>query len=188
MIKKIFLILFFSTMQFSCSSPASQFYVLTPLAHPSNLTKKASASIAIGPINIAEYLQQPSIVTRLTHHELVLNEFHRWAQPLESNINEIIINDLEVLLPNKNVVPYDSVIAENADYRVSIQITQFATDMTGNSDLTASWQIIQAKNNKIVRQYQRTISNTVNPYNFNSIVKAMSVNLNQLSQLIAKTI
>jgi uncharacterized lipoprotein YmbA len=83
------------------STPPTRFFVLSPVSgfeKMGNREGERCFAIGIGPVKIPEYLNQPEIVTRITQNEVRLDEFVKWAEPLENNISRALAENLPSLL------------------------------------------------------------------------------------------
>jgi uncharacterized lipoprotein YmbA len=96
--------------------------------------------IAVGPVILPKYLDQPQIVTRTSDHTLNLDEFHRWMGPLEDDFSATLSKNLSVLLSEARffVVPFRSPVG---DYRVGLEVVRFDGQMDGDVSLMATWGI-----------------------------------------------
>ena len=63
---------------------------------PAEKSRFSRLSIGIGPVHIPSYLDRPQIVTRTDRHELIIHDFHQWAEPLEVNIARVVREGLAV--------------------------------------------------------------------------------------------
>lgn len=172
-----------------CASTPSKFYVLNPIAshnHTNNVAIKYH--IGLKKIKLAYYLQQPQIVVRKTNHELILDEFNRWAEPLQENIQQTIRTSLMHLLPSASVTDYPWKASEKMDAILTIDILKFETNNQGRCLLQVNYEI-RNKENKIAYTVRNKIFLThVNPKNYNSIVSGMNQNLDQLSSSILRAL
>ena len=100
-----------------------------------------SVSVLIGPITLPAYLDRTQIVTVAGKHELVLEEFNRWAEPLKDNFYRVLMEDLSLLLNTSDVYAYDRDGGHTADYQVTIDVTRFHSVAGGGAVLTAFWTI-----------------------------------------------
>ena len=86
-----------------CSSPKSRFYTLDP----DNTVERASTAtpirVVVGPVTIPDLVDRPQIVTRVSANEVKVNEFARWAEPLKSEISQVIAADLRTTLGSDQV-------------------------------------------------------------------------------------
>ena len=128
-------------LQGCASSPPVQFYTLRAIDADRQTDRSASTIVGIGPLRLAGYLKRPQIVTRGAGTELQIDEFSRWAEPLESSIQRIVASNVGVLLPDVVVVtfPYSSMLG--VDYRLVGQIDRFDADQNGLAVLQVDWGV-----------------------------------------------
>jgi uncharacterized lipoprotein YmbA len=146
----LYLILFILT-GCGATSPASRFYVLSPMAESATgqeaITDSGSISISIGPVSLPKYLKKQQIVTRSGSNELQLAEFDRWAGKIEEDIGRVVAENLAYLLSTDRVLSYPAINAVAADYTIQIDISRFDGNLDGNVELIARWAIFDVQGN-----------------------------------------
>ncbi len=79
---------------FGCGgTPATRFFVLSSISGSEMMMSREGErrlAIGIGLVTLPEYLNQSEIVTRITQNEVSLDEFAKWAEPLENNISRAL--------------------------------------------------------------------------------------------------
>ena len=100
-----FLIISLVLMLTACGSTTpSKFYLLTSKQATSRpKVAKSRQIIGLGPVTLPRYLDQDQMVTRVKSQEVHLAEYHRWAEPLDDNVERVLNDDLTTLLPNYEV-------------------------------------------------------------------------------------
>src|SRR5512147_1114381 len=100
---------------FSPRADPSRFFTLTAIAQPAAPAAKESSnpggvSLGIGPIRLPGYLDRQEIVTRVSPNRMDLSEYDQWAEPLETNFNRVLGQNLAILLPINRLVffPWES--------------------------------------------------------------------------------
>ncbi len=126
------------TRYFLLEPPSSQEADAVDAAHARGLR------IALGPVAIAEYLDQPRMVTRRSDHEVVLQEYARWAMPLAGNISEVLRETLRQQLPGSSTSRYPSLAAEPFDVRVALEVLRLDNIRGERVELLAIWQVFGA--------------------------------------------
>jgi uncharacterized lipoprotein YmbA len=125
--------------------------------------KKAASTtdlkLLVREVEIPEYLNRSSLVIRKSATEVVVSEYDRWAEPLESGITRVLATNLSALLGSPTV--YGSPQFEaNADYRVLVTIRAF--EPTGDRILlSASWRVLNREDRELaagIGDYPRAIS------------------------------
>ncbi|MDQ2993404.1 MAG: PqiC family protein [Pseudomonadota bacterium] len=181
-------ILFFMTVLTGCSSTPSQFYVLTeiPPYQVRPLAINESSTIGLGPIEFPKYLDQPQIVIRKTQNKLDMNEFHRWAEPLDENTRRVLRNNLSNLLKSSRVVMYPWRHSDKVDYQIRVDITRFDSDECGNVILMARWQILDSDDKEVLSTHTRTYRECIcQKYNYDDLARTMSNLLARFSRDLA---
>ena len=126
-----------------CSrSPRVTFYTLEPTA-PINLTTPATTvpNVAIGPITIPELVNRPQMVVRVSANRVDIQEMHRWAGPLKSEINSVIAGNLRRLLGSKRVSSSSQYSGADTEYRVLVDIQRFESSPVGEVTVEAVWSL-----------------------------------------------
>ena len=123
------------------SSPPVRFYSLQAINATPQSSEAATVIVGIGPLRLADYLKRPQLVTRGDGTELKIDEFSRWAEPLESSIQRIVASNVGALLPDVIAVafPFSSMLG--VDYRLIGQINRFDADEAGLAVLQVNWGI-----------------------------------------------
>lgn len=143
----------------------SKFYLLTPIADgvstavsPANQAQELS--IGVGPVTFPGYLKRPEVVTRTGTDQLDLSEDKRWAEPLDSNFQSVLGQDLSQMLATQRIVIFPWYGKTHIDYQVEIQVSRFDVSSDGQSRLTARWSIKNA-NGKILFASETTTTAAV---------------------------
>src|SRR5438093_3406259 len=103
-----------------CASPASRFYTLSaanaPAATSSNL------SMVVGPVSVPAVVDRPQIVVTEGPNQVRLDEFNRWASPLQNNISRVVAENLVAILGTPRVILFSQTLGMDADYRAAIEV------------------------------------------------------------------
>lgn len=143
----LFLVLIgLSLGSFACGgTPAVVYYTLDPLpqtAHPV-LAETASIPkrIGIGPVQLPTYLERAQIVTRAGDHTLAINDFHRWAGPLDEEIVRILVVAVGEALPGSEVIPYPWARRRDPTHQVRLTVQRFDGQMGRSVHLRGIWTL-----------------------------------------------
>jgi hypothetical protein len=177
---------------FAGSSPPSRFYTLSSLKEANGAPAQAASAgpsriVAVGPVQVPDYLDRPEIVTSSGDNEYILNEFHRWSGSLESCISRALMEDVSVLVPPRefSVVRWspsqtDIPIA----YRIMVDVARFDASPGGSALLDADWAIY-GNNKEMVLMRKFRVSEKVTGTDFTFVAAAMSKAVEDLSRDIA---
>ena len=171
-------------------SEPGRFYVLST---PSSLdadsaAKNKNLSIGVGPVTLPPHLDRTQIVTQASQHQLALNEFDQWAEPLKDGFTRVLAQNLAVLMGIDNVLQFPWRRPFSVQYQVSVEVIRFDTDATGRSVLSARWNIVTGDGQALLFSHSSTIRSQAEGTGFEPVVAAMSLNLAELSREIATAI
>src|SRR5271170_7666944 len=99
----------------------SRFYILTPASDSASAASASQVSIGLGPIRFPGYLKRPEMVTRIDADQLQLSAENRWAEPLDSNFQRVLAQDLSQLLGTKRIALFPWYGNPQIDYQVEVQ-------------------------------------------------------------------
>jgi len=171
----------------ACSSTPSRFYTLsstpatTPPAAPSTL------SIIVGPVSIPAVVDLPQIVVTAGPNRVSLDEFNRWASPLQSNISRVVAENLVAILGTPRVSQFQQSLNADADYRVAIEVQSFDSAPGDAATLNAVWVVRRTKDGKS-QTGRTTVREPTQAAGYEALAAAHSRALERLSQDVANAI
>ncbi|HUN57112.1 MAG TPA: PqiC family protein [Candidatus Binataceae bacterium] len=175
-----------ATVIAACGTSAPpRFYTLDASATASGLPA-TGGNVTVGPVTIPASVDQPQFVTQNGPNRVDVDEFNRWASPLNDNIARVVAENLVALLgtPNVAVGPLANFIP---DYAVAIDVQRFESVRGQRTELDAVWTIHDKARG--TTQSGRTSANeTVADDSFDALAAAHSRALSMLSDDIAKAI
>ncbi|WP_151633600.1 PqiC family protein [Noviherbaspirillum aerium] len=137
------------------SNPSEHFYTLNPAAAiPASSAPDAGAGaganagfgVAVGPVRVPEIVDRPQLVVRRGPTQVDLLEQHRWAQPLRAEIAQAIASGLRAHLPSARIALDRDAAAQNADVRVTVDISRFEAVPGEAVTVQALWSLRPAAN------------------------------------------
>ena len=168
-----------------CASPASRFYTLS--AAPTPATTPSDLSVAVGPVSVPAAVDRPEIVVRLGPNQVKLDEFNRWASPLQNNIARVVAENLVALLGTPRVTLSPQTLSADADYRAAIEVQGFDSAPGEAATLEAVWTVRRTKDGKV--QTGRTTAREPAPdRSYDALAAAHSRAVARLSQDIADAV
>lgn len=117
------------------STSPSRFFALAAL-EPGSEPARGSAVVQLDGVSVAEYLERPQLVRRASAVELEVDEFHRWAEPLDEALTRVLDADLRQLLGSNAAGPQAPVL------RLTCRVTRFERDAEGSAVLEAHWSLV----------------------------------------------
>lgn len=169
-----------------CATKSSRFYTLSPSATPA-ATMSADTSISVGPVLIPAAVDRPQIVVRTGPNQVFLNDFERWASPLNDDIARVITENLVSMLGTPNVTVFPKSATVDASYRVLINILRFESEPGKEAAFDALWTVSSRKEGESISR-RTTIVEPVQGGGYTELVAAHSRILGRLSGEIAAEI
>ncbi|MFA6292132.1 MAG: PqiC family protein [Victivallales bacterium] len=168
-----------------CASAPSKFYTLNPAAKGDGVSS-ANYAVVIGPVSIPAEVDRPQFTVQVAQNRVAIDEFNRWAEPLNSNIARVVAGDLSVLLGTPHVV---AVPLANFDpaYRVTIDIQRFDSLPGKSVRIEAVW-VVRKSAGGVPVSGRTSVSDQVTEDGFDALAAAHSRALAKLSGDIAGAI
>ncbi len=158
----------------------SSYYTLNPVAQKiDSIGTRAAAQLVIGlgPLTLPDYLDRPVIVTRIGPNRVAINEGHRWAGTLQSEILRVMALNLETLTGARQVVVFPWGVEIEPDLRFRIDIQTFEGRRGGKVRLKAAWSLSPNQWDQPAVQRVSLIERDVRGDNFDSVAAAMGETL-----------
>ena len=123
----------------------TRFYLLQPIANmsPGEQFSAEGVGLAIGPVRVREYLNQPQIVTRTKENQIILHDFHSWGEPLDRNLIAVLAENLSNLLETDQVLLFPwRRRPPDLDYQVAVDFIRFDGNLGGEASLLVRYAIL----------------------------------------------
>jgi len=174
-----------------CSTPTSRLYTLSRAPAPASAATPAAIAsnmtVVVGPVSIPAIVDLPQIVISTGANSVSLDEFNRWASPLQSNISRVVAENLVTLLGTPRVSQFQQSLNLDADYRVAIEVQSFDSAPGDAATLNAVWVVRRTKDGK--SQTGRTnVREPTGTAGYDALAAAHSRALARMSQEIADVI
>jgi uncharacterized lipoprotein YmbA len=144
-------------------------------------------TLGLGPIRLPAYLDRHEIATRLSPTQVTYSTTDRWAEPLNSNISRVLMQNLSELLGTDRIVMYPWSNAAKVDYQIRIDVLSFEATTAGEARLTAHYGILQGATRQPVAVHDVAFSHPTGT-DTAAAITALSQTLGDLSQDIAATV
>jgi uncharacterized lipoprotein YmbA len=168
-----------------CGSAASRFYRLDTTATPDNAPPVQTA-VMVGPVSVPAAVDRPEFVVQVAPNRVEVEEFNRWAAPLDDSIARAVAGDLSVLLATPSVAT--APLADfNPAYNVTINVQRFESVRGEEAVVDAVWAVRSAAGGK-TRSGRTIAREAVQGEGFDTLAAAHSRAIAKLSEDIAAAI
>jgi uncharacterized lipoprotein YmbA len=138
-------------------------------------------------VSVPATVDRPQIVVRLAPNQVAIDEFHRWASPLQDAISRVVAENLTAMLGTPNVTVFSQPTAAGAQFRVLIDVLRFESAPGEAATLDAVWTVRNTKDGT-TRSGRTMASEPVPDREYTTLAAAHSRALDRLSADIAVAI
>jgi len=170
------------------SSPPARFFGLTPMPADSGPYDAQAVTLGLGPMDVADYLKRPQIVTRGPGNEFTVDDYARWAERLDSAIPRVLAANIDALSPGVVAVAIPYSPAVSPDYRLIGRIHRFDTDASGLAILELQWGLGRQGETISDRGRARYTAQASDPEDPAAIVAALQETLEACSRDLAAAV
>jgi uncharacterized protein len=167
-----------------CSSTPANFYTLTATA-PSGSTQSKLA-VAVGPVTVPSTIDRPQIVVSTGANQVSIDDFNRWASPLQDNLVRVVAENLVAILGTPRVTLYPT-LATDVDFRVQIEVRNFESAPGKSASLDAVWTVRRIKDGK-TETGRTSVREKLDGSGYDALALAHSRGVARLSQDIADAV
>lgn len=162
------------------------FYTLNSTISPHG-TASDCCSVAVGPVWIPGEVDRPQFVLTQNANLVSIDEYHRWAAPLQASIQRVVADDLAHLLGSPSVSLYPDGLSLDAAYRVEIQVLHFDSVAGRAATQEALWKLQRTKDG-VTRSGRSRVEEPVGASSADALAAAHSRALGALSKDIASAL
>jgi hypothetical protein len=126
-------------------TPEARFFALRTLAEPMAAEAAATpALVGLLPVGLPGYLERPQLITWVGPGELRIDEYLRWAEPLDAGLSRTLAANLEALLPEGRVIrsPWPASASKRLRCRVRVELQRFGPRESGEVVLEGRWALL----------------------------------------------
>lgn len=181
---QLIVITFVAVVAAGCASSPSRFYTLNSTAKGDGASA-VNYAVVVGPVSVPAEVDRPQFTVQVAPNRVAVDEFNRWAAPLNDNIARVIADDLATLLGTPRVAT-GSLANFNPDYRVTLSIQKFESVPGKSVQIEAVWAVRKSAGS--VSFSGRTVAAEPAPGDFDALVAAHSRALAKVSSDIAAAI
>lgn len=145
--------------------------------------------VVLGPVTLPDSVDRPQIVTRDGENRLAIDDLHRWAQPLSSEVAAVIAASLYRDLGKTTLVGIQGqeTAASDPAFRVTVDIQRFEAVPGQSATVEAAWMIRYKNSDPPLRglsQARESLADT----RYETLAKAYARALGRISREMAAAI
>ena len=167
------------------STPPSRFYTLS--AARGAAAASSNISVIVGPVAVPAVVDRPQIVVDIGPNQVRLEEFDRWAAPLQNSIARVVADNLVQMLGTPRVTLFAQTLSADADYRAGVDVQSFQSAPGEAAILDAVWTVRRTKDGK-AETGRTTAREAVQEKGYDALAAAHSRALARLSRDIADAV
>lgn len=166
-----------------CSStPPSRFYTLSAATTP--VAPASELSVAVGPVTVPSQVDRPQFVVSVGPNQVQLDEFNRWAAPLQDSIAGVVAENLVAMLGSPHITLSSQTQSADTGYRVVIEVQGFVSAPGESASIDAVWTVRRMQDGK-TETGRSTIREPVKEKGYDALAAAHSRTIAHMSQDIA---
>ncbi|MGW8188186.1 MAG: PqiC family protein, partial [Desulfobacterales bacterium] len=146
-------------------SPSTRFYALTPMPDDQTMLIRESTArktfVGIGPIKLADYLDQSKLVTRAGDNRMVVADYDQWAGSFENNFIHALAENIGFLVPTDRVSIYPWRTSVPIDYQVLLDVVRCDGQLGKDALLVARWSILKGQDKELLATSRSSIREPV---------------------------
>jgi len=126
-------------------TPEARFFTLRSVLEPQEgppAAARPGSVVGLLPVVVPGHLERPQLVTWAGPGELRIDEYLRWAEPLDEGIARTLAEDLDALLPAHPVMRQPWPAAVVPFCRVRVELRVFGPQESGDVVLEGRWALL----------------------------------------------
>ncbi|MCK9376242.1 MAG: PqiC family protein [Syntrophobacterales bacterium] len=175
-----------------CRSQSPRFYTLSSIPEDQVISKRQSparnAVIGIGPVKLADYLDQSMLITRTNDNQAAKAQFDRWVGSFKDNFINVLADNIGTLLSTDRIYLYPWRQSVPIDYQVTVDVVRCDGRLGDAAWLEARWSVVQGPEKKLLKIHRSNLREPVTGPDYPALVAAQSRALAELSREIAAAI
>jgi len=188
-IKTICSLLLLASLAGCGSSPPVDYYTLQPITGAGSNAPESADILGIGRLRIPGYIDRPQLVSQMAGRGVKVDEFNRWAEPLDIAIPRIVTVNVDGLMDDVIAVTFPYPSRFQTDYRLFGRIIRFDADQEGVAVLEIQWAIQDGEAKSVIKprrdRYTAQANSASDP---NAIVVALNETLDAFSRDVVNQI
>ena len=171
------------------STPKTTFYQLRSSNPAPEAIITMDEDMIVGPIELSPYLDTPKLVFRPTRQQVAYRELHRWAEPLEQNLANVMASDLSSLLNSKRTYAYSPRVGlREGVFSIRMRVHRFEINEEGKAVMDISAVLLKGTEAVLNPILHLELSTSVAESGREAEVAALNDLTHQLSMALAREV
>ena len=170
----------------------ARFFVLQSVVDPPALAQEPVALVGVEAVVLPGHLERPQLVAWTAPNELQIDEFMRWAEPLEDGITRTLSENLAALLPDHQIVRRPWAGGVETRCRVKVALREFGLQRDGTVRLNGQFRLLPGRGDLALVMHpvslERRVSSVAADAPPDPGVDAMNALIEQLSRQVADAV
>ncbi len=151
-------------------------------------SQRATEFLVVGPVTLADYLDQSRIIQRQGATVIHAAADQQWAGDLSEMITNILIAEMSLLQPSLSVLPYPLSAPQPQGKRIAIDILRFEGTDAHAAAIEARWTIIDLEKKTILSSHSTLVQVPLVGDGYENLVTALSLGLTRLGNEIVASL
>jgi hypothetical protein len=144
--------------------------------------------VGVLPVVLPGFLERPQLVAWSGPGEVRIDEFLRWAEPLDGSVQRVLGEDLERLLPSQRVISAPWARSTPVRCRVRVALVRFGPQPGGEVSLVGRFVLLSAQSERALLSRDVELRRDPSQADTGHAVEAMSALVADLAAQIADAI
>lgn len=167
-----------------CATPPVSYYTLAATAAPAPAASKLA--VTVGPVTVPATIDRPQIVVSTGANQVTIDEYNRWAAPVQDTLVRVVADNLGALLGTPRVTLYPT-LAADVDYRVQVEVRNFESAPGRQASLDAVWTVRRMRDGR-TETGRTSVREPVAADGYDALAAAHSRGLARMSHDIAEAV
>ena len=167
---------------------SSRYFLLRPMAESGSTPRSNDLILGLGPVTVPDYLDRIEMLEHVGPYEVRYSARDRWVEPLGTQIERTLAENLEALLRPQALVAYPWYRDAGVGFQVEVSFSPIRPDQEGAWREMAEWVLTDPDTRRILERndFQFDMGSDLTPPE--GVVTKLSEELLRLSSEIAAAV
>ncbi len=184
-----FSLLGFGLLGCASSGPATKYYSLFSDKNVTSIDNQLNGiALGVGPVMLADYLDNPSIISTSSSSRVRVAGYHAWAGGLKESMTRVLADNVSSALNIDRVwgFPWDTRV--RPEYQIRITVLQFDGERGGDVKFRVKWMLLSQSADKIIATGTEMFSVSTSDESYAGYVQGLNQLTNQFSMVLSERV